>query len=91
MDYIEKLMEQRQQFKDAINKTRKPREPKLDAKLRNKIANFLVRDQMGQEPTPAQVAFKAADFINEIVSSDIKNIFALSNMLQRFNQIYRKD
>jgi len=88
-DGIGAIMEQRSLFKEEMKKIRKPKAPKLDAKFRNRIANHLVSDQMGQEPTAAQVAYKAAELINEIVSSDQKNIFALTNILERQSQIYR--
>ena len=88
MDYIEQLMEQKAAFKKQMNKARN-KDKNCDPKMRQKIANFLVKDQMGVEPTPAQVAYKAANFISEIVNSDTKNIFALTNLLQQFEDFYR--
>lgn len=88
MDYIEKLMEEKAKFKKEMNKARN-KDKRVDPKMRQKIANFLVKDQMGIEPTPAQVAYKAAQFIGEIVNSDTKNIFALTNLLQQFDDFYR--
>ena len=84
---FEELMEKRQA---AWSKTKvKVKVPKLDQKFKNKITNFLIRDQMGSEPTPAQVALKATNLINEIISSDQKNIIALANLLQKMENFYR--
>ena len=47
-DGIEAIMEQRSIFKKEMNKQRKPKPPKLDAAFRNKIANYLIADQMNQ-------------------------------------------
>ena len=65
------------------------KKPKLDQKLKNKITNFLISDQMGQEPTPVQVAVKATNLINEIIESDQKNIIALGMSLEKVIKHYR--
>lgn len=87
---IEAIMEQRSKFKSVINKARKPKPPKLDAKFRNKIANYLVANQMNEEPSSHQVAAKAAELINAIVSSDEKNVFAINVILENHINIYRR-
>jgi len=89
-DGIEAIMQQRAIFKKEMNKQRKPKPPKLDAAFRNKIANYLIADQMNQEPTSHQVALKAAELINAIVSSDEKNVFAINVILENQIKIYRR-
>ena len=86
MDYIEQIMSDRQkiQFK------RKPKPVVMDAAFRQKLANFLVMTQMGEEPTAAQVAYKAVNVIKEIVESDSKNVEAISKVMTYFNNIYRR-
>ena len=85
---FEELLEKRSEA--WTRKTRKVKLPKLDQKFKNKVTNFLIRDQMGQAPTPAQVATKATNLISEIVNSDQKNIIALANTLQTMENFYRK-
>lgn len=85
---FEDLMEKRSE--NWTKRTTRQKVPKLDQKFKNKITNFLIRDQMGQEPTPAQVALKATNLINEIITSDQKNIIALANLLQKMENFYRK-
>lgn len=85
---FEDLMKKRSE--NWTKRTKRLKVPKLDQKFKNKITNFLIRDQMGQEPTPAQVALKATNLINEIIESDQKNIIALANLLQKMENFYRK-
>ncbi len=87
---IEAIMEQRAIFKREMKKQRKPKPIKLDAAFRNKIANYLTANQMNQEPTNHQVALKAAELINAIVSSDEKNVFAINLILENHIKIYRR-
>ena len=56
----------------------------------SKIANYLTANQMNQEPTNHQVALKAAELINAIVSSDEKNVFAINLILENHIKIYRR-
>jgi len=66
------------------------KKPIMDAKFRQQLANFLVTTQMGEEPTAAQVAYKAVNVIKEIVESDEKNVIAISKVMTYFNNIYRR-
>jgi hypothetical protein len=86
---IEAIMQQRAQFKTEMRK-RKAKPPKLDAKFRSKIANYLVSKQMNEEPSSHQVAAKAAELINAIVSSDEKNVFAINVILENHINVYRR-
>lgn len=84
---FEELMEKRQE--NWTRKSRKQKIPKLDQKFKNRITNFLIKDQMGSEPTPAQVALKATNLVCEIINSDQKNIIALANLLQNMENFYK--
>jgi hypothetical protein len=84
---FEELMEKRQE--NWTRKNRKQKIPKLDQKFKNRITNFLIKDQMGSEPTPAQVALKATNLVCEIINSDQKNIIALANLLQNMENFYK--
>lgn len=84
MDHIEEVMADR-----ALIKKRN-KQPVMDAKFRQQLANFLVTTQMGNEPTAAQVAYKAVNVIKEIVESDAKNVEAISKVMTYFNNIYRR-
>lgn len=86
MDYIEQIMADRQK----IQSKRKPKPVVMDAAFRQKLANFLVMTQMGEEPTASQVAYKAVNVIKEIVESDSKNVEAISKVMTYFNNIYRR-
>lgn len=86
MNYIEQIMADRQK----IQSKRKPKPVVMDAAFRQKLANFLVMTQMGEEPTAAQVAYKAVNVIKEIVESDSKNVEAISKVMTYFNNIYRR-
>jgi hypothetical protein len=86
MDYIEQIMADRQKIKSR----RKPKPAVMDPKFRQQLANFLVTTQMGEEPTAAQVAYKAVNVIKELVESDAKNVEAISKVMTYFNNIYRR-
>jgi hypothetical protein len=83
MDHIKQIMEDRKLIK-------KRKQPTMDAKFRQQLANFLVTTQMGEEPTAAQVAYKSVNVIKEIVESDAKNVEAISKVMTYFNNIYRR-
>lgn len=86
MDYIQQIMADRQK----IQSKRKPKPAVMNAKFRTQLVGFLVTRQMGEEPTPAQVAYKAVNVIKEIVESDAKNIEAISKVMTYFNNLYRR-
>ena len=83
MDYNETIMADRLLIK-------KRKEPVMNAKFRTQLAGFLLKRQMGEEPTPAQVAYKAVNVIKEIVESKEKNTIAISQVMNYFNNLYRR-